>query len=177
MTLPRQRDGEVDRDSGFADAALAGRDGDDRLHLRQQKRLLSALARVTTMALMAVTCRGGRRRRRLVRGQDGGRVGHAGLTHQHGLSLPPHRLHRRGMGTVGQQRRLHQAAAHLDPLHQAGGDDIPSGGRIFDRAQCGTQGIRRSIDHAYLTLILQTSTRRADKHPAACACPDRYGAL
>ena len=97
--------------------------------------------------------------RRLVSGQDGGRVGHAGLTHQHGLGLSPHRLHRRGMRAVGQQRHLHQAAAHLDRLHQAGGDDIPPGGRIFDRAQCGTQ----AIGAVSSLIFLQTSLRRADK--------------
>ena len=40
-----------------------------------------------------------------------------------------------GVRAVGQQRHLHEAAAQLDPLDQAGGHDVPAGGRIVDRAQ------------------------------------------
>ena len=91
--LPRQRHRQIDRHGGLADAALAGRDRDDRADIGQQQWRLG----VTVPA-----CRGSRRCRCRVRGQHRGRVGHAGLAPQQRLGRRPYRLHRSGMGAVGQ---------------------------------------------------------------------------
>jgi hypothetical protein len=45
------------------------------------------------------------------------------------------------MRAVGEQGDLHQAAALLDALHQAGTDNIDAGGGVLDRAQCFAQRV------------------------------------
>ena len=77
---------------------------------------------------VAMRLRRGRRRRRLlrVRGQHHGRVLHARLSRQRASPPPPHRLHLRRAGAVGQQADMHQPAAQLDRLDQSGGRRCPA---------------------------------------------------
>ena len=89
-------------------------------------------------------------------------IGDAGLARQQGLDRAAHRLHRRGVRPVGQQRHLHQAAAQLDALDQAGGDDVLAGGGIGDRAQRLAQARRRV---GAVVICLQTFCRRPISGP------------
>ena len=56
------------------------------------------------------------------------------------FGLSSHRLHGRCVRAIGQQRDLDEAAAHLDPIHQPGGDNVLAGCGIPDGAQQLPQG-------------------------------------
>ncbi len=166
MPGPRQRHRQVDRDSGFADAALAGGHSDDRLHLRQQqRRLLSGAGMcMRRMSVSLLRCGSARRRRGgggrgFVCGQHRGGIGDAGSA----ASAP---ARPRGAPAPSPRRAPGRSAASTctSPsrnsigFHQAGGDDVAARGRIFDFPQRVTQRVRGCC-HRLAPWLLQSIAR------------------
>ena len=116
-SLLRERDGEVHRDGGLADTALAARDRDDaaerRIGDRRRRRRHRARLRLLAHDRERASRRGRRRRRRL-RGRGGGRrVLHVHAHFHHAIDaldrLPRIAHERRRVARVEQQGEAHLA--------------------------------------------------------------------
>src|SRR4051794_27045474 len=82
-----------------------------------------------------------------MRCQNSRGVSHPRLAGQQRLGGPADWFHRRRMGSIRQQRDLNESVAQLNPLDEAGRNDVLTRRGVLDRAQRRAQRVRGRYRH------------------------------
>ena len=122
-------DGDVDGGGGFADAALAGGDGDDVLDVGEKFGAVGC--GLTGGVGVRGRCGGGR----AVGGKDDGCVGDAGLAGEKGLDGLADGFHSGRVVAVGLEGGVDEVAADFEGVEEAGADDVGAAAGESDAAE------------------------------------------